>query len=62
VGDLPAGDYDVLISTTNGYPSYDAGTNKLKFDYAVSLGQQFFVCWKSTVPKVIFIFKFLFTC
>ena len=35
VGDLPAGTYDVAISTTFGYPAFDEGTNKLVFEYAV---------------------------
>ncbi|XP_063689847.1 fibrocystin-L-like isoform X2 [Bolinopsis microptera] len=35
VGDLPAGTYNVIITTTYGYPSYDEGMNRLVFVYAI---------------------------
>ena len=39
LGDLPGGTYDVLITTTYGYPSYDEGMNQLEFEYTVSLSK-----------------------
>ena len=52
VGDVPAGTYNVVISTTYGYPSYGDGLNRLAFEYSVSPG---FSVWK----KIVFLVSLL---